>query len=266
MPAISLLKLNESIGRIKALIDDPPSLCAYMTSFFETYSDQTFHIGEKSVLDSRLPSYRIPRVITKKLEREFIRISQETPEKAFHLVQSLWDEQHFENRFLACVILGNLSSHFFEKVLSKIDDFFSEGVSPHFVETFLRTSSETIRKESPALWCLHAESWLNNPALRWKSYGLTAYNLLLSESNYRDLPNLMQGLLPYLVMPHPLLVSEGISLFHHLFRTFPEEIDFYLEDILDSPPNPERDMLLRKSLILHDPEKYQLLRSRISKT
>ncbi len=266
MPAISLLKLNESIARIRSLVDDPADLCAYITSFFETYSDQTFHIGDKSVLDSRLPSYRIPPVITKKLEREFIRISQETPEKAFRLVQALWDERHFENRFLACVTLGNLSSPFFEKVLSKINDYLSEGVSPYFVETFLRTSSETIRKENPALWCLHAESWLNNHALRWKSYGLTAYNLLLSDNSYKDLPNLMHGLLPYLNMPHPLLVSEGISLFQRLFQSFPEEIDFYLEDILDSPPNPERDMLLRKSLSQHNPEKYLLIRSRISKT
>lgn len=250
MPAVSIARLQNHLELLYSSFNSPQIFVSELKDLLELYSDRTFHPGEESHLDRRIPRYYIPILLEKQLDMEFRQLAISRPEDAFTNAHLLWKDVHFESRVIAAGMLGSIPVSFARGILETIRQWLNEPMPQELLAQVLGRSTCSLRLARSQEWTDQIKTWLDAGSTRLQGRGILALSLTAQDDSFANLPlaiNLVDALFK---SPPSLLIPDLVALYEMLVSRFKQEMLVYTRELITRPTDANRVKLLRKVIPL----------------
>lgn len=108
MPAVDIKRFTKESAGLLSYFDRPADFIVAIHSLYEQYSNRTIR-SKPSPMVSVLSTYQVPLPILRHLEYLLTKNAIAQPEAALELIKSLWEDEIFESRYLAGLLIGKIS-------------------------------------------------------------------------------------------------------------------------------------------------------------
>lgn len=248
MPAIHLPRLRRQASELAEKSSQPGDFVLELKDLLEFYSNRTRRTSRIDAPSPILQMYKVPDPVLRHIRLEMEPFIKTEPEKAFVLVDALWEEPVFELRFLAIRLLGDIPSSEHKPLLKRLQNWAEENQEDALLETMATHSLARLRVDQPEIITQQVEKWLKSKKLNYHKLGLRTLLAQLNETDYENLP-VIYRLLGLLIPTAPKELRPYLrDLIRPLARRSPLETAFFLRESLTSSDNPIIPWLIRHSL------------------
>jgi hypothetical protein len=248
MPAIHLPRLRRQASELAEKFSQPKVFVQELKDLLEFYSDRTRRIGKVGAPTPILQMYKVPDPVLRRIRLEMEPHIEAEPEKAFALVDALWEKPVFELRFLAICLLGDIPSSKHKPLLKRLQNWGKENQEDILLETMATHSLARLRVSEPEMMIQQVEKWLKSKKLNYHKLGLLALLAQITDTDYENLP-VIYRLLRLLMPTAPKELRPYLrDLIRPLAHRSPLETAFFLRESLAGSSNPIIPWLIRHSL------------------
>ena len=259
MPAIDLARLRKQANRLADFFFLPEDFLKHLREMLEFYVNYTLRKKENIAPGSNLPTYRTPSVVMRQIEKSIGAIAAENPHYALELADLLWDEGYIETRLLAAFLLGRIPPQE-ERLLARLTAWTQQVLDPSVRSALLTTSFSRMRLETPDEFLVVVGEWLHPARQRYWSNGIQALLPMIKDSNFENMPPILELARPIIEAAPGTLQSDLTSLINALYQDSPAETGYYLREILENSSNPLTAVTIRRILNTFPPELQASLR------
>jgi len=261
MPAIRPELLKKQVNHLFGFFEDPQKFVSTLKELFDYYADRTRRPGQRSQKPSLIRSYVIPRQVSRQIERYFQENVKRQPESGCQIADLLWEENWFEYRVLAFMILGWLPSEHKDQVALRLEGWCNECGQDRVLDTSFTKGTTLIWKTSPDLLIKLLETWLTSPEMRTRKWGLRVINGLVKEPTFPNLPAVFGYLSPFVQSVSSAPDADLVVIVQHLADRESKETSYFLQRNYVVSENPGIHTLMRQSLEYFEPHTRQEVRN-----
>jgi len=245
MPAIDLARLRKQANRLADFFFLPDEFMKHLRTILDYYVNYTLKSKENVAPGSNLKTYRTPPAVITHIENELRTVAQENPHFALELADVLWDEGSLETRLLAAFLLGRIPPQE-ERLLPRLTAWTQQVRDPDVRSALLSTSLTRMRKETPEQFLALIREYLHPARVRTWSNGVQALLPMIADTNYANLPPILDIVEPVLEEAPTTLQNDLRDLIIALYRASAKETTFMLKHVLANSQNPMTLLTLRR--------------------
>ena len=247
MPAIDLSRMRKQAARLADFFFLPGEFIKHLHEMLEFYVNYTVRKPPASAPGANLRSYRTPTVIVKQIEQELmVRAAlPENADAALELADRLWDEEWLETRILAAFLLGAIPPRE-ERLLARLTAWTQQLYDADLRAELLSTSLTRLRREAPDLFLELVGEWLQPQRMALWPNGIQAIISAAADSQFRNLPPLLQEVEPVIKSAPAKLQGHIEALILALFAASPRETTYFVRQILVDSDDPMTAMTFRR--------------------
>ena len=261
MPAVELNKLHTQLQDLAETFARPEEFMRALRDFLEKHADNGYRAGARMVQQPVLPSYRLPALVSRRLELELVNLTAAQPEKAFAIIDGLWRETYNEPRQYATLMLGQIPLRLAEGTLERLNAWANPEEDRAILDALLDKGTQRIRHEgSDALLEIY-EAWLLQTDPARQAMGLKAILALVNDREFENIPPLFGMLFPLMRTASASIFNELAAVLTSLAKRTPTETVYFLRQILSSPTSPNTSRLARRILPDLTPELQENLKA-----
>jgi hypothetical protein len=265
MPAIDLARLRKQAARLADFFFLPNEFMKHLREILDFYVNYTLRTKENVAPGSNLKTYRTPPAVLTQIENEIKQTAEENPHFALELADTLWDEGALETCLLAAFLLGRIPPQE-ERLLPRLTAWTQQVRDPDVRSALLSTSLMRMRKETPAQFLNLIREYFHPERSRTWSNGIQALLPMIADTNYNNLPPILDLVEPIIEEAPTSLQNNLSDLIIALYRASANETIFMLKHILERTENPMTLITLRRMSVNFPPplqkELQELLRPR----
>src|SRR5688572_4800007 len=265
MPAIDLARLRKQAARLADFFFLPEEFMKHLREMLDFYVNYTLRTKENVAPGSNLKTYRTPPAVLTQIENEIKQTAEENPHFALELADILWDEGALETRLLAAFLLGRIPPQE-ERLLPRLTAWTQQVRDPDVRSALLSTSLMRMRKETPNQFLNLIREYFHPERSRTWSNGIQALLPMIADTNYNNLPPILDLVEPIIEEAPTSLQNNLSDLIIALYRASANETIFLLKHILERTENPMTLITLRRMSVNFPPplqrELQELLRPR----
>lgn len=245
MPAIDLARLRKQSARLADFFFLPDEFMKHLREILDFYVNYTLRTKENIAPGSNLKTYRTPLAVLTQIENEIKATAEANPHFALELADTLWDEGALETRLLAAFLLGRIPPQE-ERLLPRLTAWTQQIRDPEVRSALLSTSLTRMRKETPHQFLELVREYLHPERSRTWSNGIQALLPMIADTNYNNLPPILDLVEPIIVEAPSTLQNDLTDLIVSLYRASANETIFLLKHILNTSENPMTVITLRR--------------------
>ncbi len=245
MPAIDLARLRKQTTRLADFFFLPDEFMKHLREILDFYVNYTLRTKENVAPGSNLKTYRTPLAVLTQIENEIKATAEANPHFALELADTLWDEGALETRLLAAFLLGRIPPQE-ERLLPRLTAWTQQIRDPEVRSALLSTSLSRMRKETPHQFLELVREYLHPERSRTWSNGIQALLPMIADTNYNNLPPILDLVEPIIVEAPSTLQNDLTDLIVSLYRASANETIFLLKHILNNSENPMTVITLRR--------------------
>ena len=245
MPSIDLARLRKQANRLADFFFLPDEFMKHLREILDSYVNYTLRKKENVAPGSNLKTYRTPPAVLTHIENELRELAAENPHFALELADVLWDEGALETRLLAACLLGCIPPQE-ERLLPRLTAWTQQVRDPSVRSALLSTSLTRMRKEAPHQFLDLIREYLHPARARSWSNGIQALLPMITDTNYANLPPILDIVEPLIEEAPSALQDDLADLIVALYRASPNETTFMLKHILTKSQNPMTVMTMRR--------------------
>lgn len=245
MPAIDLARLRKQATRLADFFFLPNEFMKHLREILDFYVNYTLRTKENVAPGSNLKTYRTPPAVLTQIENEIKTTAEENPHFALELADMLWDEGALETRLLAAFLLGRIPPQE-ERLLPRLTAWTQQVRDSDVRSALLSTSLTRMRKETPTQFLTLVREYLHPERPRTWSNGIQALLPMIADTNYNNLPPILDLVEPILEEAPSTLQNDLTDLIVALYRASANETIFLLKHILNTSENPMTVITLRR--------------------
>jgi hypothetical protein len=265
MPAIDLARLRKQAARLADFFFLPNEFMKHLREMLDFYVNYTLRTKENVAPGSNLKTYRTPPAVLTQIENEIKQTAEENPHFALELADTLWDEGALETCLLAAFLLGRIPPQE-ERLLPRLTAWTQQVRDPDVRSALLSTSLGRMRKETPIQFLNLIREYFHPERSRTWSNGIQALLPMIADTNYNNLPPILDLVEPIIEEAPTSLQNNLSDLIIALYRASANETIFLLKHILERTENPMTLITLRRMSVNFPPplqrELQELLRPR----
>jgi hypothetical protein len=265
MPAIDLARLRKQAARLADFFFLPNEFMKHLREMLDFYVNYTLRTKENVAPGSNLKTYRTPPAVLTQIENEIKQTAEENPHFALELADILWDEGALETCLLAAFLLGRIPPQE-ERLLPRLTAWTQQVRDPDVRSALLSTSLTRMRKETPTQFLNLIREYFHPERSRTWSNGIQALLPMIADTNYNNLPPILDLVEPIIEEAPTSLQNNLSDLIIALYRASANETIFMLKHILERTENPMTLITLRRMSVNFPPplqrELQELLRPR----
>jgi hypothetical protein len=265
MPAIDLARLRKQAARLADFFFLPEEFMKHLRETLDFYVNYTLRTKENVAPGSNLKTYRTPPAVLTQIENEIKQTAEENPHFALELADILWDEGSLETCLLAAFLLGRIPPQE-ERLLPRLTAWTQQVRDPDVRSALLSTSLTRMRKETPNQFLNLIREYFHPERSRTWSSGIQALLPMIADTNYNNLPPILDLVEPIIEEAPSSLQNNLSDLIIALYRASANETIFLLKHILERTENPMTVITLRRISVNFPPplqkELQELLRPR----
>jgi hypothetical protein len=265
MPAIDLARLRKQAARLADFFFLPNEFMKHLREMLDFYVNYTLRTKENVAPGSNLKTYRTPPAVLTQIENEIKQTAEENPHFALELADTLWDEGALETCLLAAFLLGRIPPQE-ERLLPRLTAWTQQVRDPDVRSALLSTSLMRMRKETPNQFLNLIREYFHPERSRTWSNGIQALLPMIADTNYNNLPPILDLVEPIIEEAPTSLQNNLSDLIIALYRASANETIFLLKHILERTENPMTLITLRRMSVNFPPplqrELQELLRPR----
>lgn len=249
MPAIEFSRLRTKIELLGRVYHQPGQFLKDLQDLYFFYSDLTFQTGKFNAANvNALQTYRTPVIINRELERLLRPRALAEPEETLKIIDILWQTKFLEPCQLAAGLLGSLSIEHADAVVERIQTWSLAGEKTELLDMLHIKATESIRRESPALWIATLRSWVDSKDPALQKFGVLGLMPLLNDPDQDNLPIIFDFLQPVIAKPDPHLAVSLLSIIETLAQKSESETVYFLKQIIKESANPDLPRFIRRAL------------------
>ncbi len=245
MPAIDLARLRKQANRLADFFFLPDEFMKHLRGMLDFYVNYTLRSKENVAPGSNLKTYRTPPAVITHIENELRTVAEENPHFALELADVLWDEGALETRLLAAFLLGRIPPRE-ERLLPRLTAWTQQVRDPDVRSALLSTSLTRMRQETPDQFLTLIREYLHPARMRAWSDGIQALLPMIADTNYANLPPILDIVEPVIEEAPSTLQNDLRDLIIALYRASANETTFMLKHILVNSQNPMTLITLRR--------------------
>jgi hypothetical protein len=245
MPAIDLARLRKQANRLADFFFLPDEFMKHLREILDFYVNYTLRTKEKVAPGSNLKTYRTPSAVLTHIENELYKVAGENPHFALELADRLWDEGALETGLLAAFLLGRIPPQE-ERLIPRLTAWTQQVRDPDVRSALLSTSLTRMRKETPDQFLALIREYLHPARLQTWSNGIQALLPMISDTNYANLPPILDMIEPVIQEAPSIIQNNLADLIIALYRASANETTFMLKHTLANSQNPMTEVTLRR--------------------
>jgi len=250
MPAAELSKLQAQIRAISTQFEEPRIFLRSLLTLMELYSDQNYKPGDLSRVKHLIPEYRLPALVIQQLTDNLASLTASNPNSAIQIMDTLWQEKHFEARLIAAAMLSNLPAQSIEHVMDRIQKWAKPEEDEDLISALLISSNRFFSIDKMEVWLHQIHRWLSLENEGMIKIGLKALLVILNDPEFVNSEKIFALLEPTILHPNFSLQKEIFSLIELLVNHSEMETTAFLRSILAQTNNAEVVRFIRRCLPL----------------
>lgn len=248
MPAILLPRLRRQAAELADKFENPKLFTQELKDLFEFYGDRTRRPRQAGAPPPLIKVYKVPDPVLRRICLEVAPFAGANPEKAFDLVDTLWEEPVLEHRLIAIILLGAIPSGEHQRLLEFIEKWVVENEEESLLESIATQGLARLREENPEVLTAQIEKWLGAKEIKYQKLGLLALLAQLTGTGFENLPVVYRLLGMHIPTTSKGLRPYLLDLLKPLARRSPLETSFFLRQCLEDSDNPVIPWLIRRSM------------------
>ncbi len=247
MPAIDLSRMRKQAARLSDFFFVPDEFIKHLHEMLDAYVNYTVRKQHAAAPGANLRAYRTPAVIVKQIEQELsLRAADPVnADAALELADRLWDEEWLETRILAAFLLGSIPPQE-ERLLARLTAWAQQLYDADLRAELLDTSLTRLRREAPDMFLSLIGEWLQPQRQVLWANGIQAIIAAAADSQYRNLPPLMQVIEPVVMSAPAKLQNDIESLILALYAASPTETSYFVRQVLMDTDDPMTAITFRR--------------------
>ncbi|MHC1783349.1 MAG: DNA alkylation repair protein [Anaerolineaceae bacterium] len=256
MPAVELSRLKHQLDDVSKVFDKPSLYREGINHLLDFYSDRVYRQSPALKPAPFTPSFRVPPLVIRFMEQEFLRLTRANPKAALAVADELWRQNNLEAHLFATEILGLLSSSYKDEVFNRLQVWAEGSDDASSLNLLLTHGTETIRRTDPLVWLRQIETWAHADREKSQILAVKALQAFADEAGFNNLPPVYRLLTPLVLQAGLRLQPSLEMILETLARRSPGETSFFLRQVLSGATNPATIRLIRKIIPAFDPD-YQ---------
>ena len=252
MPSVQLERLRPQINAIVTQYENSEIFTKSLISLLKSYSEDIDYSPSQIRAFSLTPRLNVPQVVLNQLEISLKHLARTFPSPTKSIIEKLWEQEYFEPKTLALILLSNLDAQendfYFEKINKWVDEDIEEPIITVVFENAF-ANKDIFASEQ---WLTLAEKWLYSKNDRIRKIGFRAITSLIDADVHQNLPAMFRLVEPMLSKPHVLINKDLTTLIHSLIKASQPETAAFLIHLSVMVPKPEVYALIRKCLPFFD--------------
>ena len=250
MPAVDPSRLNFQIADLMSSFHAPEEFHQKIRDLFSLYANRTLRQGAMTDSTPLMPAFHLPEPVFRQLRSELAPATSAEPNSALKLADTLWQDEHFEVRQIAVLLLGHVGPSNPEPILSRLNNWLSPDLDPVLKEFILQSGTQHLQSSFPAQWEAWIGSLLSQKEPAWIALGLAGLRASLGASTPQNLPAVFRMVSPFIRDPQPDLMNALRRLVKALATQSPTETAYFLKQTLSLSSSSGTERLVRQSLPL----------------
>jgi hypothetical protein len=262
MPAINLPRLRKQVNELAPYCSEPEIFLRKLKDLFDYYGDRSLRPSQVAARPTAIPAFNVPPPVLRQVVGEITPYATRTPHLILDLSRELWKYGWFEQRLLACELLGKIPPSQAEEIVRLAEEWCQENFEEALLTAIAELSLAPLHVERHELLLAKAQEWLAAPEskqdikpalpaavlVNLQKLGLRALVPLATNQGYENLPMIYKTLKPILQSPSKVLRPDVLDLLRSLSRRSPQETAFYLRGLHKESPSATLTWLIRRSL------------------
>ena len=252
MPSVQLERLRPQINAIITQYGNSDMFTRSLISLLKSYSGSIDRSPSQFAAYSLIPRLNVPQVVLNQLDISLKHLASTYPSQTKIIIEKLWEQQYFEPKKIALILLSNLHAQekdfYFEKIYIWVD----ADIEGPIIDVILENAIENKDIFSSKQWLALVEEWLYSKIIRLQKIGLMAITDLIDVDTYHNLPAIFHLIEPMLSKPHVSINKDLITLIHSLIKASQPETAAFLIHLSIMYPKPEVYALIRKCISFFD--------------
>jgi DNA alkylation repair enzyme len=252
MPSVQLERLRPQINAIITQYENSDMFTRSLISLLKSYGGDIDRSPSQISAYSLIPRLNVPQVVLNQLEISLKHLARTYPSQTKSIVEKLWEQQYFEPKKIALILLSNLHTQEKDFYFEKINIWVDADIEGPIIDVILENAIKNKDIYASKQWLALIEKWLYSKISRLRKIGLTAIADLMDAETYHNLPAIFHLIEPMLSKPHVSINKDLTTLIHSLIRASQPETAAFLIHLSIMYPKPEVYALIRKCLSFFD--------------
>lgn len=253
MPAVNPVRLRFQIEGLMSFFSDPATFHQHLRTIFELYANNALRYGREIGIRPLIPMYHLPTPVMRQLRLDLARLVPEDRESALALVDDLWEDDFFEIKQTAILILSMLSLDTPKPILDRLQKWMDQDLDPLLVTFLFSTGLHQLQERFPTEWEEFINTLLQSKDPEKTALGIRGLTQGLKNPNFKNLPSVFRLVSPFIREPQPELVRELVNLMEVLAQRSPTETGFFLKQMQSLSASAGTQRIVKQSLDFFPP-------------
>ncbi len=254
MPAVNPTRLRFQIEGLMASFSAPAAFHQRLQTIFELYANRALRYGTETGIQPLIPMYHLPTPVMRQLRLDLARLVPEDPQAALALVDDLWEDDYFEIKQTAILILSLLPLDSPEPVLDRLQKWMEQDLDPMLISALFSTGMHQLQEKFPTAWEDFINTFLQSTDPEKTALGIRGLTEGLKNPNFQNLPAVFRLVSPFIREPAPELIRDLVHLVEVLAQRSPTETGFFLRQSQSLSVSAGTQRIIKQCLDFFPPE------------
>lgn len=254
MPAVNPVRLRFQIEELMSFFSDPAAFHLRLKTLFELYANRALRFGSETGIRPLIPMYHLPAPVLRQLRIDLSRLVPNDPAGAQALVDELWEDEYYEIKQTAIMILSLLPMDSPEPILDRHREWLGQDLDPMLISDIFSTGMHQLQEKFPAAWEDFINTFLQSRDPEKTALGIRGLTEGLRNPKFQNLPAVFRLVSPFIREPEPELIRDLVHIIEILAQRSPTETGFFLRQTLSLSESPATQRIIKQSLNFFPPD------------
>ncbi len=248
MPAVDPARLRFRVEDLLTHFNSPSVFHRELQHLFDLYANRVLRQGAHAPPKPLIPTYNLPRMVTRQLELDLKPHIIENPQAALALADDLWIDDYFEVKQLAIFLLGTVPLEEPDLICQRVESWATPQVDQSVLTVLLSRGVVKLQNTFPQAWAEMVESYLTGDDPKMTAIGILALTEGVKNLALTNLPVIFRLASPVLRHPHNTAMKYLQALVEAMAQVSPTETTFFLKQTLATTTSPNTPRLVKQCL------------------
>lgn len=248
MPAIHLDRLVQQINLVFEPEKPGPIFRDNFISLLEIHANLAYRPGDDIQRKSMTPRLHLAPVVMQQLSQKFTSLAKTKPELALEYADYIWQEEFYETKYFAALILGLLSGDYRDQVIEHLVAWGSKTTDKEIHQILFQNGSKKIRESNVNHWLEIIQTWVDSSEPNKALTSIYALQTLINDPNFINLPKVFKIILPLFSQSNRKIIAALTFLIDDLAKINPVETSHLLSNLLLSSTSSSIKQITRKCM------------------
>jgi hypothetical protein len=161
MPSFQLKQFQQILNQLLLVFSLPKEFHAQLTALFERYEQPGYRYS-REVQALPQPAYHLPGVMLEEIEIPLTTLAKERPRPALLLAQECWQDDFFETKWVAALVLGQAPLFDLPLLTDAINAMLAHAPDTEHLLLLFGSGVRRLREERFDVWTQMIAGWLSH--------------------------------------------------------------------------------------------------------